>query len=82
MVEKKRLLIQFDACPYCQNAKQALDEAGISYEKLTINPVDRTLVNQLSGQSSVPILVEVIGSENQDDDIIEYIQELKQRGDE
>lgn len=79
MVQKQRVLIQFDACPYCQNAKKHLDEAGIDYIKLTINPNDRSIVKALSGQESVPILAEVIGANNQDDDIIEYIKELKQQ---
>ena len=70
---KKTILIQIPSCPYCKNARDALDKKGISYEILNVTPSDRSIVQALSGQPSVPILVEVIGSVNQDDDIIEYI---------
>lgn len=72
--EKKRILIQFDSCPYCKRVREYLDNRGIEYEKLDIRPQDRSLVMMLSGQPSVPILVEVVGSQNQDDDIIEYFE--------
>jgi hypothetical protein len=52
-----------------------LDDAKVKYEKIDINPSDRSILKLLSGQASVPILVEVIGCENQDDDIVEYIKE-------
>lgn len=77
MSAKRRLLLRIEGCPYCIRAEQALDEAGIVYEKLDINPSDRSLVMTLSGQRTVPVLVEVIGCESQDDDIIAYIPNLR-----
>jgi hypothetical protein len=44
--------------------------------KLDINPSDRSLVMILSGQRTVPVLVEVVGCQSQDDDILEYISTL------
>ena len=79
MVEKRKLLIQIDTCPYCQNARAHLDDEGINYEIISIDPADRSLVEQLSGQPSVPIFVEVIGMKDQDDDIVAYIKELKNK---
>jgi glutaredoxin len=71
------LLLRIEGCPFCVRAEQALDEAGIVYEKLDINPADRSLVMTLSGQRTVPVLVEVVGCEGQDDDIIAHIPTLK-----
>ncbi len=76
MSSKRRLLLRIEGCPYCVRAERALDEAGIAYEKLDINPADRSLVMTLSGQRTVPVLIEVIGSKSQDDDILEYISTL------
>jgi glutaredoxin len=77
MSQKRRILLRIEGCPYCVRAERALDDAGIVYEKLDINPSDRSLVMTLSGQRTVPVLVEVIGCDSQDDDIIEYISTLK-----
>lgn len=77
MSSKRRLLLRIEGCPFCVRAEQALDEAGIVYEKLDINPADRSLVMTLSGQRTVPVLVEVVGCEGQDDDIIAHIPTLK-----
>ena len=77
MVEKRRILLQIPTCPYCQNARTHLDETDIEYEIIDIDPNDRSVVQMLSGQPSVPILVEVVGMKDQDDDIIEYIKELQ-----
>jgi len=77
MSAKRRLLLRIVGCPFCRRAEEALDAAGISYEKKDINPSDRSVVQLLSGQPTVPVLVEVIGCKDQDDDIIAYIQEVK-----
>ncbi len=73
----RRLLFRLKDCPYCKNAEDALDQAKINYQKIEINHNDRSLIELLSGQRTVPILVEVIGSESQDDDIIAYVKNLK-----
>ncbi len=77
MPSKRRLLLRIEGCPYCVRAEQALDEAGIFYEKLDVDPADRSLVMTLSGQRTVPVLIEVVGCESQDDDIIAHIPTLK-----
>jgi glutaredoxin len=76
-MEKRRLLFRLEGCPYCRRAEEALDKAGVRYEKIDINPEDRSVVQLLSGQKTVPILVDVIGSSSQDDDIVAAIPELK-----
>jgi glutaredoxin len=74
-MQSRRLLFRLARCPYCRRAEEALDKAKISYEKIDIDADDRRIVELLSGQSSVPILVEVIGSISQDDDIVAYAEE-------
>ena len=76
MVEKRRILLRMAGCPYCKRAEAALDQAGIAYEMLEISRHDRSIVQTLSGQPTVPVLVEVIGCASQDDDIVAYISEL------
>jgi glutaredoxin len=75
--ESRRLLFRLATCPYCQKAEAALDKAKIAYEKIDIDPSDRRVVELLSGQRSVPVLVEVIGCKDQDDDIIAWIEAQK-----
>lgn len=77
MTGTRRLLMRIEGCPFCARAEEALDAAGINYEKVDVNPRDRSIVELLSGQPTVPILVEVVGCRDQDDDIVEYIQVLK-----
>ena len=71
---RRKILLRIASCPYCQKAEAELDRAGIAYEKFDISPGDRSLVQLLSGQPSVPVLVDVIGGANQDDDIIDFIK--------
>ncbi len=76
---KRRILLRIEGCPFCIRAEEALDAAGISYDKVEVDRRDRSIVQTLSGQPTVPVLVEVIGCENQDDDIVTYIETLKER---
>lgn len=77
MPTKRKLLLRIEGCPFCIRAEEALGAAGVAYEKIEIDGRDRSMVQILSGQPTVPVLVEVIGSENQDDDIVAYIETLK-----
>jgi glutaredoxin len=72
-MQRRRLLLHIPGCPFCSNAEEALIKAGITFEKLEVDRYDRSIVQALSGQKTVPILVDVYGSQNQDDDIIEAI---------
>ncbi len=77
MVKKRRILLRIEACPYCERAEKALDEAGVDYEKFEVPRGDRSLVTLLSGQPTVPVLVEVIGCDEQDDEIVAYCGEIR-----
>ena len=73
---KKLVMFVLEGCPYCKKAKDALDAKGIKYEEIQVpGPKDqRTVLKQISGQDSVPVLLEVIGAENQDDDILNWLE--------
>lgn len=73
----RNILIQLPSCPYCKNARKHLDKEGIKYDTIDIAPNDRSLVQNLSGQPSVPIFIQVVGEKNQDDDIIQWIAQHK-----
>ena len=79
MAKKELVLLRLEGCPYCKRAEEALDKKGIKYRKLEIDRNDRTIVQQLSGQPTIPVLVEVIGSKSQDDDIIEWLEETDKK---
>lgn len=53
-------LYQFEGCPFCQRARQKLDELGLDYIIRTV-PRDlnqRQRVIEISGQPLVPVLVD------------------------
>lgn len=76
MKEKNLVLFRLEGCPYCKRAEDALKKKGIKYRKIEVMPekAKREVLKKISGQDSVPVLVEVIGAENQDDDIIEWLK--------
>lgn len=78
-METKFILFRLEGCPYCRKAEGYMDKKGIKYKKIEVPPAHeyRKLLKQLSGQTSVPVLLEVIGSENQDDDIIGYLEKTR-----
>lgn len=73
-MQKELILFRKEGCPYCRRAEEELDKKEIKYRKVEVDS-DRSVVQLLSVQPTVPILVEVIGSKSQDDDIIEYLNE-------
>lgn len=75
-MDKKLVLFRLQGCPYCRKAEEALDEAGFKYKKIEVPgpKSERKLLKELSGQDSVPVLLDVIGSISQDDDILEWIE--------
>ena len=76
MQKEKYILFRLEGCPYCRKAEEYMDKKGIEYMKIEVPPAhkDRKMVMEFSGQPTVPVLIQVIGSENQDDDIIEFFE--------
>jgi glutaredoxin 3 len=77
MPDKQLILFRLEGCPYCKKAEAALEEKNIEVRKIEVPGPheERTALKEISGQASVPVLVEVIGSKDQDDDIIAWINE-------
>ena len=77
MSEKQLILFRLEGCPYCKKAEAALNEKHVKCTKIEVlGPhSERKMLKEISGQTSVPVLIEVIGSKNQDDDIIEWLNE-------
>lgn len=70
------VLFRLEGCPYCKRVEDEFRKMGIKYRKIEVMPEKskRETLIKVSGQSSVPVLVEVIGAKNQDDDIIEWLE--------
>ena len=74
-----RTLYQLDGCPYCEKVADRLDEAGIDYDTVWVDPLhsDRDEVKRVSGQRAVPVLVDedhgVTMAES--DRILEFIEQ-------
>jgi len=51
-------LYHFDACPYCEKVRLALERMKLDYEGIVIDPADRSEVEAISGQRLVPVLVD------------------------
>lgn len=68
-------LYQFEGCSYCEKVRKKLDELGKDYIIRTVDSLDRSRVKKVSGQESVPVLVDDEETLNESDDIIEYLEE-------
>lgn len=51
-------LYQIASCPYCRKVSRALDQLGLEYQVVEIDPDLRDEVKKISGQEKVPVLVD------------------------
>ena len=74
------VLYELQGCPYCAMVREKLAELGLEYESRTVPRAhpERTEVQELSGQTGVPVLVDdangVTGM-SESSRIIEYLEE-------
>ncbi|MEF8791042.1 MAG: glutathione S-transferase N-terminal domain-containing protein [Haloarculaceae archaeon] len=73
------ILYELEGCPYCAKVTRKLDELGLEYESRLVprSHSERTEVEELSGQTGVPVLVdEEHGVEGmpESDDIVAYLE--------
>ncbi|WP_096393985.1 glutathione S-transferase N-terminal domain-containing protein [Halorubrum trapanicum] len=73
-------LYELEGCPFCAKVKTKLSELDLEYESVMVprSHGDRTEVEEVSGQTGVPVLVdEEHGIEGmpESDDIVEYLEE-------
>ncbi|QLG63026.1 glutathione S-transferase N-terminal domain-containing protein [Halorarum salinum] len=74
------VLYELEGCPYCTKVKNKLAELGLDYDsEMVPRPRhERTEVQEVSGQTGVPVLVdEEHGVEGmaESDDIVAYLEE-------
>ncbi|MFB6103415.1 MAG: glutaredoxin family protein [Haloplanus sp.] len=71
-------LYALDGCPYCEKVHDALDAHDIDYETVWVDALhsDRNEVKRVSGQRSVPVLVdEAYGvTMPESDNILQYVE--------
>lgn len=70
-------LYEIDMCPYCDKVRKKLESLDLEYESVSVPKPhsERDTVHELSGQRSVPVLVdgdEVIADSSR---IVDYLEE-------
>jgi len=79
MTEPEEMLevYQFEGCPYCSKVRSKLTDLGLDFITRHVDPHDRSRVEEVSGQTGVPVLkdpnTDTVMPES--DDIIEYLDE-------
>jgi len=73
-------LYELPGCPYCAKVKTKLDELGLDYTSHEVprSHDERTEVEQVSGQTGVPVLVDPdhdVEGMAESDDIVAYLDE-------
>jgi glutathione S-transferase len=70
-------LYQFEGCPYCSKVRKKMTELGIDFIARQADKQDRSRVEEVSGQTNVPVLVDpntdTVMPES--DDIVDYLEE-------
>jgi glutathione S-transferase len=72
-------LYELEGCPYCAKVIEKLDELDLNYESHMVprSHDERTEVQELSGQTGVPVLVDPendVDGMPESDDIVEYLE--------
>jgi glutaredoxin 3 len=75
-MQSKIKLYNAQWCWYCQRVREKLNELGLAYEiiEVPIRHSERKEVVEVSGQSSVPVLVDGTTVIDDDDRIIPYLE--------
>lgn len=70
------ILYQADWCGYCARVRAKLSELQLDYKKVDVPAphAERTVVREVSGQTSIPVLVDGDVVLTDDDDIIPYLE--------
>jgi len=73
-------LYELDGCPYCEKVKRTLADLELEYDSVMVprSHGDRTEVEEVSGQTGVPVLVDPehdVDGMPESDDIVAYLEE-------
>ena len=76
-IKRRMTLYNAEWCWYCQRVRKKLDELGLDYDvvEVPIRHSERKDVMRISGQSSVPVLVDGDTVLDDDDVIIPYLEQ-------
>lgn len=66
-------LYQYELCPYCEKVRRKLDEMGIEYEKIEVNPANKPKEVTSTG-GTVPVIDDNGMVMNESADIINYLE--------
>lgn len=79
MTEPDQMLevYQFEGCPFCSKVRQKMNDLGLDFIARSVDPHDRSRVEEISGQTGVPVLKDPNTSTvmPESDDIVEYLDE-------
>ncbi len=67
-------LYQYEMCPFCEKVRRKMDEMGIEYEKIEVNPASKPKEVTSTG-GTVPVIDDNGMVMNESSDIIEYLDE-------
>jgi len=69
-------LYQFESCPYCAKVRGKLETMGLEYEKIDVpwSHPERKEVYEVSGQTTVPVLVDGDTMLADEYEIIDYLK--------
>jgi glutathione S-transferase len=70
------VLYQAEWCPYCARVRSKLTELQLDYLNVNVprDHSERGIVKEVSGQTSIPVLVDGSVTLDDDDDIIPYLE--------
>ncbi len=73
--ETEIVLYQAEWCPYCARVRKKLTDLLLDYKIVNVphSHAERDIVKQVSGQTSIPVLVDGAVVLDDDDDIIPYL---------
>jgi len=68
---------QFEGCPFCSKVRSKMTELEIDFIARQVDKEDRSRVEEISGQTNVPVLVDPNTETTmpESDDIVEYLEE-------
>ena len=68
---------QFEGCPFCSKVRSKMTELEIDFIARQVDKNDRTRVEEISGQTNVPVLVDPNTDTTmpESDDIVDYLEE-------
>lgn len=76
------VLYQAEWCPYCARVRSKLTELLLDYKVVNVPPEhsERHIVKQVSGQTSIPVLVDGDTILDDDDTIVPYLEKTYGNG--